>query len=211
MMPSIYLSDPKRTSKAAKPEYKMKELQSICTESIMWKEHLMTDSSFEVIKIRDSFKYEGKLYTYHMSGLCRSVYKSECGQYVIKIPTGRYTSKEELEMFLESEENFKRYGSVSVHHNYYEAKAYQACPEAFKHLLAKTELLPNCWIKQEYVEVHRCSYSPDLREIGKRVDGSFCIFDFDPLLDDFKFDGFHWEKLPKMIRESSGNLLGKKN
>jgi len=178
----------------------MKNIITITTEFQLNDINMMSDGHYNIVKHGHCFEYGGQNYTYHNSGLARSVYVSDCGKYVIKVPNTCYLSGyESLDEFL-TEDMFK-YADASIQHNYYEAEAYKKCPKKFKKYLAKTELLPNCWVKQEFVEVKNCPFTGrhDLREIGVREDGSLCIFDFDPLLNDFVFTGFNWEKLPKMI------------
>ena len=178
----------------------------ITTENKLNDSKVLTDGHYEIIKHGQSFKYDGKEYTYHSSGLARCVYISHCGNFVIKVPIGsNFESEKELAMHLEK--NLK-YADPSITHNYGEAMAYKDCPDEFKVFLAKSELLPNCWVKQEFVEVVKCGFTGrhDLREIGRRKDGSICIFDFDPLLDDFEYKGFDFSRLPKMIADIKEKL-----
>lgn len=185
----------------------MKNLITITTEHHLGNTSFSSDGIYEIEKHGTSFKYEGTLYTYLSSGLARCVYKSECGKFVIKVPQGSYyvdTPDEIREYILTGLKN----ADHTISHNYGEAKAYEECPNEFKHFLAKSELLPNCWVKQEFVEVLNCSFTGrhDLREIGRRDDGSICIFDFDPLLDNFEFDGFNWDRLPTIISDIQKKL-----
>lgn len=162
---------------------------------------MMSDGHYNIVKHGESFEFDGQKYTYWSSGLCREVYKSECGKFVIKVPYNYSYYQEDWNELLKNGEF--RYADVSIKHNYYEAIAYKSCPKKYKKHLAKTQLLPNCWIKQEFVEVIKLSgFGADLREIGKREDGSFCIFDFDPLLNsDFEFSMAEWDWLKvKMLK-----------
>ena len=77
--------------------------------------------------------------------------------------------------------------------------AYEECPKEFKKYLARTELIEHGWVRQEFVKVIPLTFRHDLKELGQREDGSFCIFDFDPLLWNFEFKGFNWTSLPTLI------------
>lgn len=180
------------------------EISSIIIEQTMWQSHIAAESRYEISRDRESFVFEGKSWEYHNSGLARCVYRSDCGKYVIKVPYCDFIDQEDLDRFLNED---WRYADPSIHHNYGEAQAYKECPKEFKNHLAKTELLPNCWVRQEFVEVKSLSgCGADFREIGKREDGSYCIFDYDPLLRDFRFEGFRWERLPQLIERAVNSL-----
>lgn len=178
----------------------MKELITITTEHSLDNKDIKSDGFYNIIKHSSSFDFEGLKYTYFSSGLCRTVYKSECGKYVIKVPNGAgFHDLENIEDAI--------YYDVTASHNYYEAKAYENCPEEFKKYLAKTELFPNCWVRQELIEVKNCSFlmRHDFREIGKRKDGSYCIFDYDPLLIDYRGTYFDYSYLPDLVNKASKN------
>jgi len=185
----------------------MKDLITITTVLHLDNQYVSSDGFYEINKHRDSFVYDGIVYTYLSSGMARRVYKSACGEFVIKVPIGGYyiDTAEEIKDFIMSD---MKNVDPSISHNYGEAKAYEECPEELKIFLAHTELLPNCWVKQEFVEVLNCVFTGrhDLREIGRRKDGTLCIFDFDPLLDDFKFDGYYWPRLPIIISEIESKI-----
>ena len=166
----------------------------------MWEQHVAKKSFYDIKKDRDSFQFDGQVWTYHNSGLARCVYRSKCGNYVIKVPYCSMTDQKDLDRFLADD---WKYADPSIQHNYSEAKAYQECPDNLKSYLAKTELLENCWVKQEYVNVFETQMNRhDFREIGQRQDGSWCIFDYDPLLMDFEFDFFRWERLKPLVMEA---------
>lgn len=178
----------------------MRDLITITTEHNISNKYIESDGFYNIIKHGNSFDFEGLIYTYYSSGLCRTVYKSKCGNYVIKIPNGAgFHDLEKIEDVI--------YYDITVSHNYYEAKAYENCPDELKIFLAKTELLPNCWVRQELIEVKSCSFlmQHDFREIGKRKDGSYCIFDYDPLLIDYKATDFNYSELPKLVNKASKN------
>lgn len=119
----------------------------------------------------DKIHYNGVEYTYLSSGLCREVYRSECGNWVLKIPIGDFPETPE----------FIDYRTL---HNLLEYSSYVHCPDDLKPYFAYTELLDYGWLRQEYVDVFSYPYSVTLRELGKRpVDGSICVFDFDPVID----------------------------
>lgn len=175
---------------------------TITTERNLNNSSILSDGHYNIEKHGHSFRYENKLYTYLSSGLARCVYRSDCGKYVIKVPLGSFVlDEEEIKDFLEN--NF-RYADPTITHNIGEARAYEDCPKEYKKYLAKTELLPNCWVRQEFVEVLTCSFTGrhDLREIGKRKNGSICIFDYDPLLQDFEWKGIsNWDKIKNMVND----------
>lgn len=163
----------------------------------MWEQHVASEGSYDISKHRESFVFEGVSYTYHNSGLARQVYKSECGKFVIKVPIVDYEEHEELQA--DFREGYATHPAIS--HNLGEAEAYKQCPDEFKKYLAHTELLPNGWVKQEFVEVlYTYTGSHEFREIGRREDGSYCIFDYDPILRDFEFIGYRWEHLPEVVK-----------
>lgn len=181
----------------------MKDIITITTEDHLNDRGFSSDGHYNITKHGESFVYAGKDYVYHSSGLARTVYVSDCGKWVIKVPNARKYFVDDYELFMNSIEDFEAYADPCIHHNYYEAKAYEACPDEYKGYLAKTELLPNCWVRQEFVNVKECTFlgRHDFREYGERNDGSLCVFDFDPLLSDFRFSGFHWPYLPKWIAD----------
>lgn len=171
----------------------------------MWQHHIATESSYEISKHGQKFVYDSKTWDYHNSGLARCVYRSDCGKFVIKVPICSLFDELEIDELLSTG---LKYAGPSIHHNYYEAMAYDQCPEEYKPFLANTEILPNCWIRQEFVEVIKINTNRhDFREIGKREDGTYCIFDFDPLLRDFKFMGYKWEKLPRLIEMAVNSIV----
>lgn len=180
---------------------------TITTEKKLNDHSISSDGHYNIQKHGHSFKYEDKLYTYHASGLARTVYRSECGKYVIKVPIGDpFEDDEDLKEYLT---NDFRHADPTITHNIGEARAYEECPNEYKTYLAKTELLPNCWVRQEFVEVLECHFTGmhDFREIGKRQDGTFCIFDYDPLLDNFIWDGHcNWERIKKIVTETAHKL-----
>jgi hypothetical protein len=188
------------------------KIEVITTENKLNDSSVLTDGHYKIKKHGHSFEYEGVIYTYHGSGLARTVYRSDCGEFVIKVPNGGYF--EDAEELKEALENNFRYSDCTIHHNLGEAKAYEDAPEEYKIFLAKTELLPNCWVKQEYVEVKTCSFTGmhDLREIGKRKDGTYCIFDYDPLLDDFEWNGHcNWERIKSLVTRIQDQIETDKN
>lgn len=182
------------------------KILTITTENKLNDKSILSDGHYNIEKHGHSFRYEDKLYSYHSSGLARCVCRSECGKYVIKVPIGgNFEDEEELKEHLIN--NF-RYADCTITHNIGEAKAYEECPKEYKKYLAKTELLPNCWVRQEFVKVLKCSFTGmhDLREIGKREDGSICIFDYDPLLTDFIWEGCNWERVKKLVLDIETKL-----
>lgn len=179
-------------------------LTTIVTHNLMWENHIAKAGIYNIKKEGHSFEYDGKLWTYWNSGLAREVYMSDCGKWVIKVPISNYFQEKEIGEYLDE---LYSCAPPSIQHNIGEAEAYAACPAEFKGCLAKTELLPNCWVRQEFVKVHEI-FTGDhrFREIGQREDGSWCIFDYDPLLDDFKFEGCRWERLPDLVIEGISSI-----
>jgi len=116
---------------------------------------------FDITKNFSKFIYNGKEWTYIATGLVREVFRSDCGNFVIKIPKSEYR----------------------FDHNILEWKVYRDAPDWCKDHIAKTELTKENYVIQEYVRVN-----PDAgnfyREIGKReADGKLVIFDCDIFLD----------------------------
>lgn len=134
------------------------------------------DGVYEVHRHSSKIEYDGVIYTYHSSGLCRLVYVDPDRKFVLKIPI----IENELIGELEKEWPYLHW---SIKHNVLEALVYEQCPDDLKEYFAETELLPNCWVKQEFVEVHPIyTGRHQFREYGKRKDGSVCLFDYDPLI-----------------------------
>ena len=186
----------------------MKGIITITTEQDLNNLGSSTDGFYDIQKHGESFVFDGKRYEYHNSGLARCVYRSECGEWVIKVPYVDMFSKDDLADWLN--ERTWKFAHPSVHHNYYEALAYEKCPKRYKGMLAKTELLKNCWVRQEFVEVLDCSdftNRHDFREIGKREDGSFCVFDYDPLLSNFVFNGCDWQRINGIVKKIESAIL----
>jgi len=80
-------------------------------------------------------------------------------------------------------------------------------PDNIKPLLAKTELLPNCIVKQEFVKVEEINYGFGMynfiREIGTTLEGKKVLFDYDYLLPDFTEPktGFDYAKLERAFKD----------
>lgn len=124
---------------------------------------------------KNKIHYNGVEYTYLSSGLCREVYRSECGKWVLKIPKGDL-----YDNFIIKSDAL----DYTTMHNVLEYRAYINAPTEFKPYLAYTEMLDYGWLRQEYVEVFESILIPNLRELGKRPgDGSICVFDFDRIID----------------------------
>lgn len=148
--------------------------------------------------------YKGVDYTYFSSGLCREVFISPCRTFVLKVPVHELYEPKIVDF--NSVDWFEL--SWPIRHNILEFWTYEICPFEFKHEFAHTELLDFGWLKQEYVDVHRIDLTHNFREIGVRpLDGSKCIFDFDPLIgQDFTKEDVlgltleRFEKWSKMIK-----------
>ena len=127
--------------------------------------------------------YEQKEYEYISSGLCREVFISECGTYVLKAPY--YDMLHDLNEYEEIMEYIKGDGfsnlPYAIKHNILEYEAYRLAPKNIKKYLAKTKLLSNGWVKQEFVNVKPIKgFSHKLREIGITLNNQTVIFDYDP-------------------------------
>ncbi len=154
-------------------------------------------------KIGTVLMFEGKPHKYLKSGLCRAVYISDCGTYVLKVAKGNVSSS-----FLEfTKEGIADPMCSELLHNIFEAKCYTDAPDNIKPLLAKTELLPNCVIKQEFVKVEEVNYGYGMynfiREIGTTLEGQKVLFDYDYLLPDFvePKTGFDYAKLERAFKD----------
>lgn len=145
-----------------------------------------------------SVKWDGIEYMYHSSGLCRTVYISPDRTFVLKLPN---EDRGSIQQYLET--GLSLYMDVYVAHNVYEAQCYQEAPEEYKQYMAKTELLPNGWVKQEFVEVLECPLAHNFHEVGK-IDNRYVLFDFDVMLDQFSrpWEGYHYDVLPKWMEEA---------
>jgi hypothetical protein len=126
--------------------------------------------------------WDGVEYTYHASGLCRSVYISPCKTFVLKVPYDHMAVSSM--MSYEHVIDIWRYMDVTAIHNVLEVIAYEQCPDDLKHWFAHSELLPMGWVKQEYVEVVPIRYAHNMREVGIRPStGQVCLFDYDYVID----------------------------
>lgn len=136
--------------------------------------------------------YDGVDYQYHSSGLVRIVYISPERDYVLKIPA---EAAGQFDLYMQT----GKQGFLGIHelHNIAEAQCYQEASEEYKQYMAKTELLPMGWVKQEFVEVLDCPLVHNFREVGFK-DDRYVLFDFDVMLDQFgkPYEGFHYENLP---------------
>jgi len=120
-------------------------------------------------------EHNGVVYTYHSSGLCRQVYVDPDRKFVLKIPI--------IADYIGEVEKQWKWLEWPIKHNILEALAYEQCPDELKGYFAKTELLSNCWIKQEFVKVLPTHFADHtFREYGVREDGSICLFDYDPII-----------------------------
>lgn len=149
-------------------------------------EHIITAANqrddlgrYEIKFHNSHVTYKGVDYTYLSSGLCREVYISPCRTFVLKVPVHELYEPKIVDF-----EKVEWFGiSWNIRHNLLEHWAYVNCPDEFKREFAHTELLEFGWLKQEYVDVKRVDLTHNFREIGIRpLDGSQCLFDFDPLI-----------------------------
>ena len=174
-------------------------LQHIVTTST-----LESEGFYDIGKHEQAITYKGKVYPYHSSGLCREVYISPCKTYVLKIPiTNKYIRQpHDMEEVLDM---YKGGGlpyilPMSVNHNILETDVVNECPTKYKKYFAQTELLPNGWVKQEYVKVKLVSRGL-CREIGF-VGKQPKFFDCDCFLSLYKRPekGFDYEKWVEWIK-----------
>lgn len=182
---------------------------------IITENHLNDDDyvgAYDISKHNETITYKGQKYTYHNSGLCRSVYRSLCGKFVIKTPTDcDIDTKQEYEDMMDAIKNRGKtyFVPISVNHNLYEYEAYAEAPPQMKKYLAKTDLLPNGWIKQEFVRVKKVPlvFDSSKREVGITKEGNYVIFDFDPFLKDFNRPTvFDYTWLPSFIENVKKQL-----
>lgn len=160
----------------------------------------INDGYYDIKYHGNYFEFEGEKYTYHNSGLNRCVYLSEDGKWVIKVPISDGRDEKDIKEFVDFVTGKIDYHipDPSMAHNYYEAMAYKKCPKKFKKYLAKTYLLKNCWVKQEFVKVKQLheygiSYGHFWREVGITEDKRLVLFDYDPLLYKYVYRGPDWE------------------
>jgi hypothetical protein len=128
-------------------------------------QHIATDITdkggiYDIAKMYQKIKYNGKEWSYIASGLVRDVFKSDCGKFVIKIPRNPHR----------------------IDHNILEFEAYRDAPDWCKTHIAITELTKDNYVIQEFLKIN-----PDagnfFREVGIRNDRTIVIFDCDIFLD----------------------------
>ena len=148
--------------------------------------------------------HEEQKYMYYKTGSCRKVFVSPCGNFVIKVPkTNQTITKQDINYLLLNPHKNQPILDISVVHNIYEALCYELANEHQRQFMAHTELLPNCWVKQEKVKVIRCYDSHNLREIGIKH-GKYVLFDFDYMLNDLHVmpqNGYDYDKLERKIKQ----------
>ena len=125
---------------------------------------------FELSQMNRAIEINGEKWLYLASGLCRAVFASPCGKYVAKVPKNTRDRYDDIEI------------NLSLSQNLHDVGAYDEAPEIFKPHMAEARLLPNGLVIQERVRVEKIRAGL-FREIGVRADGTYCIFDCDPLLD----------------------------
>ena len=144
------------------------------------------DGRYEYNKHNDVVTYDNLDYVYHSSGLCRIVFVNKEHNYVLKIPHD-IREDENFANWL-NDPKLKRFLPIAIKHNLYEGLAYQNAPEKYKKYLAKTELLDNGWLKQEYCDIYKISISHDFREFGITEDFRAVMFDYDKLIFNDRHD-----------------------
>lgn len=131
------------------------------TEQSVIKDITDKGGMFDITKQFSRFIYNSKEWTYIATGLVREVFRSDCGNFVIKIPKSEYR----------------------FDHNILEWEVYRDAPDWCKEHIAKTELTKENYVIQEYVKVN-LDAGNFYREIGNReADGKLVIFDCDIFLD----------------------------
>ncbi len=133
---------------------------------------------FNVAMTNKKYVYNNVTYTYIASGHMRDVFVSDCGRWVVKLPSTKNTF---FEYFAPTD-------TLSLNppllHNLHEYNCYVGAPEIFKKHIAKCELLPNGVLLQEFVTVKYIGGF--YREIGYRANGDCVIFDCDCFLHNFE-------------------------
>lgn len=114
---------------------------------------------FDLSKAHKKIIYKDVEYTYIATGMVREVFRSVCGNFVIKIPKLAHR----------------------IDHNILEFECYRDAPEWCKKHIAVTELTEENYVIQEYLQIFQ--YNNFFREIGRREDGTLVIFDCDIFLD----------------------------
>lgn len=153
----------------------------------------MTNQILNIAKIQNSYDkggefnlamknkkivYNNQNYTYLASGHMRDVFVSDCGKWVIKLPSFQtlifeYWIPEDLKSL-----------TPPFLHNMHEYYCYSEAPQIFKNHIAKCELLPNGALLQEFVKVREIGGY--YRELGYRENGDCVIFDCDCFLENFE-------------------------
>lgn len=163
------------------------------------------DGKYSFAKDGDTIYIDDVPYVYHMSGLCRCVYVDPNKEWVIKTAYSNVDNSQiykEMLKAITTNSSETYFIPVEIKHNMYEYDAYNECPEEYKKYLAHTELLPNGWVKQEFVDVKKLTKSSqhNLREIGINKLGNYVIFDYDPFLERFERpETFNYDWLPRFI------------
>lgn len=142
---------------------------------------------FKFDKFGEQVEYQGQVYTYHMNGLAKIVYKSEDGKTVLKFP------------------HSKEHDDIDFLHILCEADAWEGATEEERQYLAETHYVPelNCII-QEFVDVvdNKGNLAAvNGRELGITKDGRTVIFDCDPLCDNFDkpWGGYYYDYARRII------------
>ena len=174
--------------------------------------------AYDLNKVGARITFEGKVYTYLSSGLQREVYRSECGQWVIKVPIAQTYADNAAEALAEFLGDGCKKGReyilpYSFLHNWHEANAYAECPKEFKKYLPPTRYIKEFgWVKQRYVQVFRTFADADMIECGV-YKGRVVMFDMDALLRDCndrnaRPDGrYNYYCLPRLIMASKARLV----
>lgn len=158
----------------------------------------MTNQILNVAKIQNSydkggeftlamknkkFVYNNQNYTYLASGYMRDVFISDCGKWVIKLPTFK---SQFFEYWIPTDlKNL----TPPLMHNLHEYHCYLEAPQIYKKHIAKCELLPNGALLQEFVKVRQIGgYYREIgyRENGYRENGDCVVFDCDCFLENFE-------------------------
>lgn len=168
--------------------------------------------AFDISKDGETIQHEGQEYKYHASGLCREVFLSEDGEWVLKIPIV------DNDLFAEDWEEYMatpklaRLMPLAIRHNLLEAKAWADADESTRMFLAESHLVNRVWVKQKFVKVHNVNIGePSYREAGIDFAGNVVCFDFDCLFDYFDaftepVHGFRYERCKSLTQQAEADL-----
>ena len=153
------------------------------------------------------FYYNDISHSYRSGGRGRSVYVDHFSTYVLKAPRLSDAVKNDLAMTREVDYQILPRG---IRENFLDDKLYSECPPEFRVHLAKTELLPNGLLKQEFCRQQQLSQSTfgiAYSEIGVNSEGFLVLCDFDILTEDYKPEqGFDWKRILIVLKKAQAYI-----